>query len=129
MQCSGEEATRLATPDPPGHREKLCHEECIGKAHGPDMTNAEPQRGRGAVLAGIRRTQEQNGDRVEYDDQLPRAPRAQAGTEITALLEDGGGQALGGHLKSGHSWTGQNRPFRKPGSARDGSEVYLAAWC
>ena len=23
-----------------------------------------------------------------------------------------GGQGLGGHLKSGHLWTGQNRPFR-----------------
>jgi len=39
------------------------------------------------------------------------------------------GLGLGGHLKSGHSWTGQNRPFREPGSARDGSEVYLGACC
>jgi hypothetical protein len=40
-----------------------------------------------------------------------------------------GPSLLGGHLKSGHSWTGQNRPFPEPGSARDGSEVYLAACC
>ena len=41
------------------------------------------------------------------------------------------GVILGGHLKTGHSWTGQNRPFREPEtrvylpSARRSSRLFL----